>query len=126
MKVRQGFVTNSSSTSFLILSKKELTMENLLSELGFTKGSPLYDEGRSFAYDMMYHLEAVGEEGAEEISKEFGSEMLALFREKKENGWYAYIGSTASDDSTIASYFTMDSTIVRNPHMIIDARQCLW
>lgn len=101
-------------------------MERLLSELGFTKGSPLYDEGRAFAYDMMYHLEAVDEDRAEEISKEFGSEMLALFREKKGNGWYAYIGSTASDDSIIASYFTMDSTIVSNPRIIIDARQCLW
>ena len=126
MKIRQGFVTNSSSTSFLILSKKELTMERLLSELGFTKGSPIYDEGHAFVYDMMYHLEAVDEDRTEEISDEFGSEMLALFREKKGNGWYAYIGRTASDDSTIASYFTLDSTIVCNPRMIIDARQCLW
>lgn len=126
MKIRQGFVTNSSSTSFLILSKKELTMERLLSELGFTKGSPIYDEGYAFVYDMMYHLEAVDEDRTEDISKEFGSEMLSLFREKKGKGWYAYIGSTASDDSTIASYFTMDSTIICNPRMIIDARQCLW
>ncbi len=98
----------------------------LLSELGFTKGSPIYDEGRTFAYDMMCYLEPVDEKRTEEISKEFGSETLALFREKKGKGWYAYIGSTASDDSTIASYFTMDSAIICNSHMVIDARQCLW
>lgn len=29
MKIRNGFVTNSSSTNFIIMSKEELTVDNL-------------------------------------------------------------------------------------------------
>lgn len=126
MKVRQGFVTNSSSTSFLILSKNELTMERLLTELGFTKSSPIYNEGYDFVYDMVRHLQIVDAENLTEIADEFGSKMLELYHDKRKKGWYAYTGRTSSDDSTLASYFAMDSTIVHNSHIIIDARQCLW
>ena len=41
MKIRIGYVTNSSSTNFLILSKKELTAQYLYKKLGFKKNSPI-------------------------------------------------------------------------------------
>ena len=34
MKIRMGFITNSSSTNFLIISKNELTAEYLFKKLG--------------------------------------------------------------------------------------------
>ena len=37
MKIREGFVTNSSSTNFLIVSKKELDEAYLMEKLGFKK-----------------------------------------------------------------------------------------
>lgn len=126
MKIRRGFVTNSSSTSFLILSKKEITAEYLLTELGFRRSSPIYEEGCALVSDMMHHLRIIGENEVDEIVEYFGEEMLGIFRQKRNKGWFAYIGDTASDEQVLSSFFTMDSTIVRNSHMVIDARRCLW
>ena len=41
MKIRMGFITNSSSTNFLIISKEELTEEYLFEKLGFIKDGML-------------------------------------------------------------------------------------
>ena len=37
MKIRTGFITNSSSTNFLIISRKELTEDYLFEKLGLNK-----------------------------------------------------------------------------------------
>lgn len=47
MKIRLGFVSNSSSSSFIILSKKELTMELLLEFLIVPEIHPLYDMSKN-------------------------------------------------------------------------------
>ena len=41
MKIRNGFVTNSSSTSFILSMKEEFTEENFISALGAEGDSPL-------------------------------------------------------------------------------------
>lgn len=42
MIVRNGLVTNSSSTSYIIISKKELTPEGMVKLLGVKENSKLY------------------------------------------------------------------------------------
>lgn len=57
MKIRMGFITNSSSTNFLIISKKELTEDYLFKKLGFIKGGALEEQGRQLCNSIMNAIE---------------------------------------------------------------------
>ena len=52
MKIRNGFVSNSSSSSFTIWYKGELTKENIIKALGVDKDNPLY----FFAEDLAEYI----------------------------------------------------------------------
>mgnify|MGYP000633358387 CR=1 FL=1 len=56
MKIRMGFITNSSSTNFLIISKEELTEEYLFEKLGFIKDGMLEKQGRELCRSIIYAL----------------------------------------------------------------------
>ena len=53
MKIRNGFVSNSSSSSFLIISKNsELTTDILMDSFKIDKESPLYSVAKDIAKDL--------------------------------------------------------------------------
>ena len=59
MKIRIGYVTNSSSTNFLILSKKELTAQYLYKKLGFKKNSPIESAAMEMCENIIYGTNTV-------------------------------------------------------------------
>lgn len=131
MKIRTGFVTNSSSTNFLILSRKELTCEFLLKELGFNKLGPAFEEGYELVHEMLRRINDMNywsEDmlSAEKIGEEFGESSKSLYLSLSEKGWYAYIGTTDSSTSELVTFFTTDSGTIKTKNLFIDARQCIW
>lgn len=53
MKIRGDFVTNSSSTNFMIISKEELTTDYLMEKLGIKEKSKFRNIGYSLARDII-------------------------------------------------------------------------
>lgn len=130
MKIRTGFITNSSSTNFLIISKEELTEDYLFEKLGFVKGSPLERQGRQLCEDILgaldYGLRYYDYEtpSYETIEKVFGGRSAGVFRQRK--GYHTYWGYTSSDDAPITQFFTTDSFEIEDKDFYVNARACIW
>lgn len=131
MKIRTGFITNSSSTNFLIISKKELSEEYLYKKLGFKKGSPLEEQGRTLCDDIMravnyggirYHN--IETPDYESIKNVFGEKSAMLFRQRA--NFHVYWGYTSSDKSPITQFFTTDSFEIEEKDFYLNGRACVW
>ena len=130
MKIRMGFITNSSSTNFLIISKEELTEDYLFKKLGFVQGGVLEEQGRQlcnsildainsglryYSYDMPTY---------ETIKEVFGDKSAMLYKKNKK--YQAYWGYTSSDDSPITQFFTTDSFEIEDKDFYLNGRCCVW
>lgn len=129
MKIRMGFITNSSSTNFLIISKEELTEEYLFEKLGFIKDGMLEKQGRELCRSIIYALDGglryhnYEIPDYESIKKVFGEKSARLFVKNK--GYHAYWGYTSSDDSPITQFFTTDSFEIEDKDFYLNGRACV-
>lgn len=132
MKVRSGFVTNSSSTNFLIISKQELNSDYLLKKLGFTADSGILNTGYTLVEDILRGTENglrwfdFDEINYEVILKAFGEESAKKYLELNQRGFFTYVGYTSSDDDYITSFMTMDNFLINDKDFYMNGLNCVW
>lgn len=131
MKMRMGFITNSSSTNFLIISKDELTEDYLFEKLGFVKGGKLEGQGRELCRRIINAVDGQGLRyydfdvlNYENIKEAFGDKSAEIF--KKNKGSYVYAGHTTTDDPPIVQFFTTDSFEIEKRGFYLNGRNCVW
>ena len=132
MKIRIGYVTNSSSTNFLILSKKELTPEYLFKKLGFKKGSIIEQYALDLCENIIngtyrglryFDFEEMNYENVKQV---FGEDTAEKCKKYKEKGFHSYMGYTSSDEDTLTSFFTTDTFELEENGIYINGRSCVW
>ena len=132
MKIRDGCVTNSSSTNFMIICKEELTADYLEKKLGFKNNSFI----RAIAKDWVYQIISgtnrgvrrfeIDEINYENVLKIFGEKSAKKYRGLTETGFHTYMGYTSSDDDCLSSFMTMDSFIIDEKDFYMDGKNCAW
>lgn len=126
MKIRNGFVTNSSSTNYLILSKEELTPEKLSTILGVSQDSPLFDIVLSLCTqllvkDFIKTSEKVCNSSFEDqLLEAFGEKTLKKYKTLTKKGYVSYHGHVSDNYDDIEALFSMDSFIVDNNDIFMD------
>lgn len=132
MKIRDGFVTNSSSTNFLIISKKELSEEYLAKKLGFKPSSKLGTASGQLVRDMIsgvnrgpryYEYDKID---YDTVLKIFGEACADKFKELDEKGFHTYIGYTSSDDDYLTAFFTTDHFVIDSKDFYLNGENCIW
>ncbi|MDR1397759.1 MAG: hypothetical protein LBJ14_08510 [Desulfarculales bacterium] len=133
MLFRDGFVTNSSSTNFLIISKKNLTPEYLFDRLGFVKDSPLEEYGRELCRDIIDGIDRgtlrwfdISEINFESVKEVFGEKSARLYADKIKKGFHAYMGYTSSDQGMLTVLFTTDYMEIEEEDFYLNGLNCTW
>lgn len=133
MKIRDGFVTNSSSTSYIIISKKELTGEFLAQKLGVTAKTPNYHDIVTVCKKMVdvgkdgfYHHSYEKSLNYILINKLFGKNTADKFKKALKNGYEIYCGQISSDETDYEIAMCLDYIKYSDTEFYIDATDNGW
>lgn len=123
MKIRKGFVTNSSSTSFIISLKEEFSMENFMMAIGANGNSPMnkiFEDLFQAIDDDKQNIFEVANEYQEGISvgeflqkKGFNQDTVQKVEGLLLDGREVYYGRLRSDGETPSEiFFCCDSFVL--------------
>ncbi len=132
MKIRSGFVTNSSSTSFLIITKEELDKESFFDLIGVSLDSPIAD-----LFEGLYQAVTTNDSyglSADAISDKelFGGRvtltdyMLDKIKAAHGKGVKIYYGFMSNEKNNFEPFFCTDSFEIENDTIYFNGLNCVW
>lgn len=134
MKIKTDFVTNSSSTSFVVMTKGELTLHSFLKAVGVSQESmflglfvKLFNLFKNDMNRLEYTAIRYGCSSVEEyIEQYFSKDTQVRIRQARENGFEIYVGELHSDNDEIETLFCCDAFVIEGDKLIIDATEDGW
>lgn len=138
MKIKTDFVTNSSSTSFLIITQDELKEEHFMKLMGVEKDSELYDMVEELYYriknEMIDARKAYEDKNfrasytslKEYISGEFYEEVYEKIITAEKNKQKVYVGTLNSDEEPFISFLCMDCFVEETDKIYFNYTNCYW
>lgn len=138
MKIRTDFVTNSSSTSFVIISTGDFSRNEFLELMGIDEASPLEPLFTALYYSFeesmyppdeffsRYKKETAHEDWFELVEGKFSPEIVARIAEARNTDKQIYIGNLSSDENPIESFFCTDSFEAENEKIYLNALDNIW
>lgn len=135
MKIKTDFVTNSSSTCFVVMMKDNMTLPQFLRLVGISNDSMFVDVFSNLFQCFKRDLISIDAwmrnyscQTLEDFVKRSYMSPGTLDRIKKaqERGLTVYVGEMSSDNNEIESFFCCDSFVIEGDNIIFDATNDAW
>lgn len=134
MKVKTDFVTNSSSTNYIIMSKGEPTLQAFFRAVGVSQESMfldvfvhLFNRFKDGMSPGLWYARRFGYSTIDEfVEKHFGEDTVKRVKDAEAKGFDIYIGDLDSDNDAIETLFCCDSFVIDSAKLVIDATEDAW
>jgi hypothetical protein len=136
MKIRAGFVSNSSSTSFLIIAKRDLNKKDFFELMGIESSSPIASLFEGFYKDVVESIrdevdfKTVGKDSPIETwftrESRLSEYMKTRLRDAQRRGLKAYFGWLDSESNPIQTFFCTTSFEVENEKIYFNGLESAW
>ena len=134
MRRRTGFVSNSSSTSFLIITHDELEEEAFLELMGVAPDSPIADLFKglfSAVIESSDHLDLahVNKQVSPEVwfdTDRLSTTMIERLQKAAEQGLKAYFGSLDSETDMVQTFFCTNAFELENERIYFNYLEWAW
>lgn len=138
MKIKTDFVTNSSSTCYVVMTKGEFTLESFIEAVGLDKTSEFLPIFKQLHDSLSNNLEPI-EQGVknhrwykdgttmkEFIEGVFSQKTWHRVEQAMNDGYQVYIGDLHSDINAVECFFCTSAFIIESDNLIVDATNYGW